>query len=114
MLPKKRRLTARQVREVISLGRGIKGSSVSLKYLARPGFFGAAVVAPKALARRATDRNRIRRTVYRTLSSLPLKERKALEGVLVVFFIRSVPSPLLPTLKSDIADILIKLPHTHV
>ncbi len=114
MLSKKRRLSVSQVREVISSGRSIKGNSVSLKYLVKPGVFGAAVVAPKSLARLATKRNQLRRTLYRTLASLPLRETKALQNTMTVFFIRNIPSPLLPTLKDDVEDILTKLLHSHV
>ena len=114
MLSKKRRLNAEEVREVISSGKSISGNSVSLKYLVKPGVFGAAVVAPKALVRLATRRNHLRRTLYNALASLPLREVKVLESIMTVFFIRSIPSPLFPTLKSDVEDILTKLPHTHV
>jgi RNase P protein component len=114
MLPKKRRLTALQVREVLSAGKGVRGGVVSLKYVAKQGFFGVAVVAPKSVARRAVDRNRLRRALYRTLASLSPAQASALNNAMAVFFIRSVPSPLAPRLKEEITDILKKLPQSHV
>lgn len=110
MLPKKRRLSAPQVREVLAFGKSLRGGSLSLKYLVKPGLFGAAAIAPKAVARRAVDRNRLRRTLYRTLSTLPPTQKDKLHNMMAVFFIRDTPSPLASVFKEDIVNILTKLP----
>ncbi len=114
MLPKKRRLTAAQVKEVLSSGKSVRGVAISLKYVVKPGFFGSAVVAPKAVARLAVDRNRVRRALYRALSSLSPQEAHILQNKMTVFFVRSIPSPLQPTLRAEVVGLLTKLPHQHV
>ena len=114
MLPKKRRLTAAQVREVVSLGKSVRGGALSLKYVVKEGYFGAAVVAPKSVARLAVARNQIRRTVYRALSASLGSHVSGLQNTRVVFFVRTAPSPLFPTYKKEIVELLTKIPHTHV
>ena len=114
MLPKKRRLTAMQVREVLSSGKSLRGVAISLKYVVKPGFFSSAVVTPKAVAGLAVDRNRVRRALYRALSSLPPQEARILQNKMTVFFIKGIPSPLQTTLKAEVVGLLTKLPHPHV
>jgi RNase P protein component len=109
MLPKKRRLTAAEVREVMATGKGVRSGVVSLKYVVKHGLFRAAVVAPKSTAPKATVRNRLRRAVYQILATLPPGEKKMLENTMGVFFVRSIPTPLTPVLRSDISGIVKKL-----
>lgn len=81
MLPKKARLTAKEVREVITQGRSYRSGSVSAKYLPGP-LSQAAVVVRSKIAKSAVARNRLRRAAY-----------QALEGKLppgrVVFFLNT-------------------------
>ena len=114
MLPRKRRLSAAEVREVLARGRGVRSGVVSLKYVEKQGFFRAAVVAPKSVARHATERNRLRRALYNTLATLPPEETQNLKNTIAVFFIRNIPSPLTPTLRADITSIIKKLHTSHV
>ena len=72
MLPKHRRLSAAEVREVIAQGRGRRGSVLSLKTLNTPTPFKCAVVVSKRVARSAVARNRLRRAVYQTLEEVRL------------------------------------------
>lgn len=70
MLPKRRRLSAREVREVLRRGRSLRAGAVSVRYMG--GSTGkAAVVVSRKVAGRAVERNRLRRAGYRALSVNP-------------------------------------------
>ena len=109
MLPKKRRLTGAEVRSVLALGKGVRSGVLSLKYVENKGHFRAVVVAPKSVAKRAVDRNRLRRALYLVLSKLPKDQSAALHNITGVFFIRGVPTPLVPTLRENVGAIVAKL-----
>ena len=72
MLPKRRRLSAHEVREVLKRGNTIRLGSVSARYYRANGSK-AAVVVKSGLVKRAVDRNRIRRLSYEALQTLPPK-----------------------------------------
>lgn len=72
MLPKRRRLSAAEVREVLARGRGSRGKVLSLKFLPTTEPFACAAVVPKKVAKTATKRNTLRRALYRALSTLSL------------------------------------------
>jgi ribonuclease P protein component len=114
MLPKKRRLSSAEVREVLARGKSVRGSVISLKYVVNKGIFRAGVVAPKSVAKRAVDRNRLRRALYQALATLPTAKTQQLSHIMAIFFIRSIPSPLTPALRDDISGILSKIPPSHV
>jgi RNase P protein component len=59
---------------------------MSVKYVANKGFFAAAVVVPKRVAKGAVLRNSIRRAVYKALQSAPSPR-----GVHAVFMIDKLP-----------------------
>ena len=81
MLSKTRRLTAAEVREVLKKGRAMRVGDISARYIAASKGRAAMVVSTK-VAKRAVDRNRLRRQGYAALpSSLP--------RATVVFFIQS-------------------------
>ena len=83
MLPKNRRLSAKEVRDVMKRGKGVRGVLVSIKFLQNQGMSKAAVVVSKSVARLAVERNKIRRTVYNVLeSALPAS------GYAAVFFVQ--------------------------
>lgn len=109
MLPKKRRLSSAEVREVLARGKSIRGSVLSAKYVENKGPFRASAVASKAVAKRAVDRNRLRRALYQALATLPPGLAGALSNTKIVFFIRSVPDPLTPALREDIKGIIGKI-----
>ena len=101
MLPKRRRLTAAEVREVIRKGRSQKANFMSFTYMASSSPMRVAVVVPKSVAKKATMRNRVRRAVYQALTGLPGTGT----GVVLV---RRIPSaPLSAALSNELA-ILIK------
>jgi len=114
MLPKKRRLNAAQVREIITSGKSVRGGAVSLKYVVKQGYFGVAVVVPKSVARLAVARNTIRRAVYRAVSSSIGEGALIPHNLMVVFFVRAIPSPLSPAYTQEVVALLTKLLHTHV
>lgn len=68
MLPKRSRLRAAEVRQVIKTGRSARGAGISVKYepASSPQ---VAVVISKKVAPGAVERNRLRRLVYRSLPS---------------------------------------------
>lgn len=100
MLPKERRLIAAEVREVLRKGRSTKGSFLSFKRLEGPLPLRTAVVVPKSVAKKAVDRNRIRRAVYRAL--IPFGGT----GKSVIFVQKTPPLPLAVTLATELAVLL--------
>jgi ribonuclease P protein component len=95
MLKKQARLTAREVREVIANGRSTRASVLSAKYMPAKQLR-ASVVVSKKVAKRAVDRNRVRRAVYRALGKV-----KA-EGTYVVFVQKVPKDPLTPVFFDDL------------
>jgi len=92
MLPKSKRLSAKEVREVLRYGRSVSGETLALKYKMGENTKAAVVVSIK-VAKRAVVRNRLRRTLYREITSL-LPARR-----LVVVFVKK-PEPNLKELSS--------------
>lgn len=90
MLPKRKRLSAIEVTEVLTRGRSVSSGTLSLKYIDAKSPKISVVVA-KSVARDATERNRVRRAAYRALA--PLFPTKPISAVL---FVRSIPEILLP------------------
>ena len=80
MLPKKARLTAAEVREILKSGRSVRSGALSAKY--KTAFHSkAAVVVSIKVAKSAVERNRLRRAAYLALrTSLP-------KNVHAVFFL---------------------------
>jgi RNase P protein component len=111
MLPHARRLRAAEVRDIIANGKGVRAGAISLKYVEKQGVFRAAAVAPRSVAPRAADRNRMRRALYHVLATLPSAEAQSLRNTHGVFFIRSIPTPLTSTLREDITGIVRKIDH---
>ena len=70
MLPKQARLSAAEVREVLKSGRSLRAGALSIKYT-KAAKAKAAVVVSTKVAKRAVDRNRLRRAGYRALAHLP-------------------------------------------
>lgn len=81
MLPKRARMSAIEVREVIKTGRSARVASLSAKYQAST-TPKVAVVISKKVASGAVERNRLRRMVYRSLPA-PLPHAR------VVLFVQS-------------------------
>lgn len=77
MLPKTRRLSAAEVRQVMKTGRPARVAGVSAKYEAAASPQ-VAVVISKKVAPGAVERNRLRRLVYRSLPSPLPKARMVL------------------------------------
>lgn len=100
MLPTSRRLRAQEVRQVLKTGRQRRAAYLSMKYVISPSPLRAAAVVSKAVAKRATERNRLRRALYRAL-----QERHSTG--MAVFFIQKVPpGPLKRAFAADLAALL--------
>lgn len=104
MLRKSRRLRAEEVRLVIKTGKSLREGSLSLTYMPYTGSYRAAVVVSKAVAKKATERNRIRRAMYRALAQISPKSSE-----MAVFFVQKIPqSPLTPAFLIDIQKLCSK------
>lgn len=79
MLPKKNRLTAREVRSTLKEGTSVRKRSVSARFVHTTKAGKAAIVVSMKVARKATERNRLRRLGYAALPT-PLPK-----GNLVLF-----------------------------
>jgi RNase P protein component len=113
MLPKGKRLTSSDVQTVLSRGISIsispqkgRNNLISARFLATPGGFRVAAVAPKSVAKSAVVRNRLRRAVYRAVAGLPTPKKSGA----VVFFVRSIPKEALtPAFAGEISIFLEKI-----
>lgn len=92
MLPKVRRLSSPEVKVVLARGRSRRATHLSMKYLASPTPLKTSVIVPKSLAKRAVERNRLRRAVYHTLapykgtgSAIIFVQKKPRESMSAVF-----------------------------
>lgn len=70
MLPRHARLRAAEVTEVLARGNSVRAAQFSAKFFHTKESSRVAVVVPKSTARRAVERNRLRRVLYRTLKPL--------------------------------------------
>jgi len=68
MLSKRSRLTAAEVRSVIKNGRSLRSPTLSAKYVAGSTSKAAVVVSTK-VAKKAVERNRLRRAAYQALAT---------------------------------------------
>ena len=81
MLPKRSRLRALEVKEVLARGKSLKVGPYTGKYLDGRAPRGVAVIVSKKTARLATKRNRMRRKAYRDLKGVDLPHK----GLLALF-----------------------------
>jgi ribonuclease P protein component len=103
MLPKSRRLTSSEVTEVLKRGRSRRGEYLSLKLLILPSPLRASAVVSKSVAKKAVERNRLRRAVYRALSSpLAASVQSQCKGNAVIFVQKVPPGELSRPLLADI------------
>lgn len=103
MLPKKGRLTAAQVQDVLTRGRSVRTSLLSAKYVAGSNGVQVSAVVSKKVAKHAVERNRIRRALYRALHSFNVK------GMAVVFVQKIPDGPLTPAFAEDLVVLAGKL-----
>lgn len=75
MLPKKSRLTAAEVRDVLASGRSARAGALSAKYIKGRGAKAAAVVSSR-VAKSAVNRNRLRRALYEALRTVLPRDTK--------------------------------------
>jgi ribonuclease P protein component len=102
MLPKRRRLTATEVKDILARGRSLRAGVLSAKYVTATHPLRVSVVVSKKVAKRAVDRNRARRAVYRALSQVDAK------GIAVIF-VHTFPSP--PLTPAFLKDLVVLVGH---
>ncbi len=105
MLPKRQRLVSAEVREVLTRGRSRRGTYVSIKRIPTNEPLRVSVVVAKAVAKKAVDRNRLRRACYRALSPL------SGTGRAVVFVIKVPPGALTPTFRTELGQLFAGAVH---
>jgi ribonuclease P protein component len=96
MLPKHRRLQAREVKNVMAQGRSARATYLSAKQLPGTIPFRAAAVVSKKVAKTAVQRNRVRRALYRALQGIQGS------GTHVVFVHKIPPAPLTTHFREDL------------
>ncbi len=103
MLPKPRRLTAEEVQNVLTAGRSARSTLLSAKYVANTGPLRVSAVVSKKVAKRAVERNRLRRALYRALADVDMK------GTAVVFVQKVPEGALTPAFREDLLVLAGKL-----
>ncbi len=103
MLSKRRRLSAKEVRDIIAGGRPVRASLLSAKYIAGTEPLRAAVVVSKKISKKAVIRNRLRRAVYRALASYNAR------GAAVIFVQKIPEGALTPAFSLELVVLLSKL-----
>ena len=103
MLPKKKRVTKELFQTVIKDGKTLSGSFFIFRYIKQQNPQYAFVVSKK-IAKKAVDRNKLRRQGYNALSSYKLKDYLG-----VFFYKKEVKGVAFKEIKEDIGIILNKL-----
>ncbi len=114
MLSREKRLRAAEVREIIRLGSVVRGTLLSARHRQGTHTLRAAVVVSKKLAKRAVDRNRLRRAMYRALEQYEKGGTLLAHGDVVLFLQKIPPPPLTPAFAEDLALLLKKIYQRHV
>ena len=108
MLPKHRRLTTAEVAQVLKSGRSKRATYISIKILQTETPFAVSVVVSKAVARKAVERNTLRRTIYRILNSSIYHHLFDTRRGRAVLFVQKVPTRDVTRLFSEDVAILCK------
>ncbi|MEI7719694.1 MAG: ribonuclease P protein component [bacterium] len=108
MLARKSRIGKQGLAEVFRVGKPFRTSLLSIKYLPSPGVLQCAVVISKKVAKKAVERNRVRRAVYRALVPSVAQENKK-HGKLVVFVQKIPADPLTPAFVADMESVWKKI-----
>ena len=105
MLPKRLRLTTPEVALVLRSGRSRRATYLSSKVLQTDSPLKISVVVSKSVARKAVERNRLRRAVYRALD-IALYQRPGFNSTgKAVVFVQKVPheAKLTPIFVTEVA-----------
>lgn len=103
MLPKRSRLSAREVEKVLTQGRFSRSGVLDMKYIKAEGPLRASAIVPKATAKLAAKRNSVRRALYRAL-----KDISPTKGAWALFFVRKVPKEKLEHVFKSELTVLLK------
>ncbi len=96
MLPKSRRLTSYEVDDVLKYGRSRRGEYLSVKIHILSTPLRVSVVVSKSVAKKAVERNRLRRAVYQALSSPLFQKYGLLAKGNAIVFVQKIPKTDLP------------------
>lgn len=100
MLPARRRLRASEVEEVLSRGKSARATYLSAKSLSTGQPLRVAAVVSKKVAKKAVERNRLRRGLYRALMPIVASGN-------VMIFIQKIPNEaLVPAFSKDLEVLL--------
>lgn len=102
MLQKKERLSREAFSRFFYSGKRIRSGSFDLVYTPYPTFHGSVVISKK-VASRATQRNKLRRTVYSLLWEL--KTKYAVAGVFILIMRKTQKPPVRDGLKEELVQI---------
>lgn len=100
MLPSDRRLRTTEVQEVLARGKAARGVYLSAKILPTLHPIRVAAVISKKVAKKAVERNRLRRALYRALISL------VGNGNVVIFIQKTPHEALVPAFLKDLTLLL--------
>lgn len=100
MLPKRRRLSAREVKDVMARGHSRRASLLSARYIAGTNLLRASAVVSTKVAKKAVERNRLRRALYRALATYHGT------GTAVIFIQKIPANPLTPAFERDLVVLL--------
>lgn len=112
MLPKRQRLSTREVREVLKRGNSARAEFLSAKFIKTDSALRVAAVVQKSVARNSVQRNRLRRALYQALGTLPTPAH--IQGVFFVNKTPKAPQKLLPTFINDTQTLAKKILQPHV
>lgn len=106
MLPKKKRIAKNVFNGVLKAGKSAFSPYMTLRYTATSGQSRFAAVVPKAVAKKAVERNHIRRRIYESVKSV---EKSVIFGYSCVFFAKKeIVSLTFAELEKQVADLLTK------
>jgi ribonuclease P protein component len=106
MLNKRKRLRSTEVEEVMKTGKSARSTHLQVKFVQNGSPLRSAAVAPKSVARKAVQRNNLRRTLYRALAASNMANCKGN----AVFFVRLVPKTQAgATFSEELMQLLPKL-----
>lgn len=98
MLSKKYRLNRRQVQQVLKKGRGQNFGGIGVKSLPNNlSYSRYAVVVPKVVSKKATERNRLRRIVYEDIYS---KKNAGCDFIIRIYKMPSKENAMLTEIKT--------------
>jgi len=110
MLSRRHRLRSDEVAEIMRRGKSLRGTYLSAKIIERGDTIRYAAVVPKAVAKKAVDRNRLRRALYKATAAI---SAKYLPKAQIVLLLRIIPPVLSQQLSPVILNACFLLSRSH-